>query len=125
MRYTASKKTGKGKSPFTPAQIAVLAREIAAYLPKAAYASLSAGKIPFRRTTSGKKQKYINPMVVDTSVLVDGRILDVANSGFIFGTLLVAGSVVSELHALADSADSLKRGRGRRGLDVLAELSRC
>lgn len=69
-----------------------------------------------------KKTGYTNPLVVDTSVLVDGRLTDVAKTGFLFGTLLVIPAVVSELHRLADSADELKRIRGRRGLDSLSLL---
>ncbi|MDP2633054.1 MAG: hypothetical protein Q8P25_05040 [Candidatus Curtissbacteria bacterium] len=106
---------------FTPAQIASLAREIATYLPRTAVASLAAGKKRFDSRASRKK-KYINPIIVDTSVLVDGRLLDIAATGFIFGTLFILPSVVSELHALSDSSDDLKRARGRRGLDILKAL---
>lgn len=69
-----------------------------------------------------KQQKYVNPQVVDTSALIDGRLVDIARSGFMFGTLFVIPSVVNELHRLADSADEEKRMRGRRGLDNLAEI---
>lgn len=106
---------------FTPAQIATLAREIATYLPRTAVASLAAGKKRFDNRASRKK-KYINPIIVDTSVLVDGRLLDIAATGFIFGTLFILPSVVSELHTLSDSSDDLKRARGRRGLDILKVL---
>jgi uncharacterized protein YacL len=64
------------------------------------------------------------PIVVDTSVLIDGRISDVAASGFIQGRLLVAGFVLEELQRVADSGDSLRRSRGRRGLAVVEELKR-
>lgn len=62
------------------------------------------------------------PIVVDTSVLIDGRILDVSATGFIQGRLLIAGFVLEELQRVADSADSLKRARGRRGLQVVTDL---
>lgn len=62
------------------------------------------------------------PKVLDTSVAIDGRILQVANSGFLTGTLLVPQPVVDELQGLADSADDGRRARGRRGLDVLVSL---
>jgi len=62
------------------------------------------------------------PIVVDTSVLIDGRVADVAASGFIQGRLLVAGFVLEELQKVADSGDSLRRSRGRRGLAVVDEL---
>ena len=61
-------------------------------------------------------------VLIDTSVLIDGRISDVIKTGFIFGSLLVIPSVVSELHTLSDSADELKRAKGRRGLDILKSL---
>jgi len=64
------------------------------------------------------------PIVLDTSVLIDGRISDVAATGFIQGRLLVAGFVLEELQKVADSGDSLRRSRGRRGLAVVEELKR-
>ncbi len=62
------------------------------------------------------------PKVVDTSVAIDGRILHVARSGFLTGTLLIPQPVVDELQGLADSAEQGRRARGRRGLDVLVRL---
>ena len=62
------------------------------------------------------------PLVVDTSALIDGRIRDIVEAGFLAGSLLVAGSVLRELQSIADSADPQRRARGRRGLDVLAAL---
>lgn len=73
-------------------------------------------KLP--RQTSGKK-KYI---FLDTSVLIDGRILAVASSGFIGDTLAIPRSVIGELQFLADNADAEKRSRARHGLDVAKEL---
>ena len=64
------------------------------------------------------------PIVVDTSVLIDGRIGDVAATGFIQGRLLVAGFVLEELQRVADSGDALRHSRGRRGLAVVEELKR-
>lgn len=60
--------------------------------------------------------------VVDTSVIVDGRILEIAECGFLEGTLVVPRFVLRELQAIADSVDGLKRTRGRRGLEVLNRL---
>ena len=62
------------------------------------------------------------PMFIDTSVLIDGRILAVAQSGFISDTLMIPRSVIGELQFLADNADSEKRTRARHGLDVVTEL---
>lgn len=61
-------------------------------------------------------------LLVDTSAVIDGRIFDVARSGFLSGSLIVPTFVVSELQSLADSGDSLKRQRGRRGLNLLDEM---
>jgi uncharacterized protein YacL len=60
--------------------------------------------------------------ILDTSVIIDGRIADLSASGFIDGTLVVPGFVLEELRHIADSSDLLKRNRGRRGLDILNEL---
>ena len=62
--------------------------------------------------------------VLDTSVIIDGRIADVCQAGFLEGTLLVPQYVLRELQQIADSSDPLKRNRGRRGLDVLQRLQR-
>jgi uncharacterized protein YacL len=64
------------------------------------------------------------PQVVDTSVAIDGRILDVVRAGFLNGRMVVAQPVLDELQGLADAADSLRRSRGRRGLEVLQALQR-
>jgi uncharacterized protein YacL len=62
--------------------------------------------------------------VLDTSVIIDGRITDICYSGFLEGELVVPRFVLNELQSIADSDDSLKRNRGRRGLDVLNALQR-
>ena len=69
-----------------------------------------------------RQQKGPRPMLLDTSVLIDGRIVDIASTGIIENQLVVPSFVVDELQAVADSADKLKRARGRRGLDMLAKL---
>lgn len=61
-------------------------------------------------------------ILLDTSVIIDGRITDISKSGFIRSTLLVPNFVLFELQHIADSADSLRRNRGRRGMDVLKML---
>ncbi|MDE2040011.1 MAG: PIN domain nuclease [Elusimicrobia bacterium] len=60
--------------------------------------------------------------VLDTSAIIDGRVIDICDTKFLSGTLIVPRFILQELHTLADSADSLKRARGRRGLDILARL---
>jgi len=62
------------------------------------------------------------PKVIDTSVIIDGRILEVVQSGFLEGPLILPRFVLRELQLIADSSDSLKRTRGRRGLEVLTKL---
>jgi len=62
--------------------------------------------------------------ILDTSVIIDGRIVDICRSGFIEGELIVPSFVLEELRHIADSQDSLKRNRGRRGLDVLNMLQK-
>jgi uncharacterized protein YacL len=63
-----------------------------------------------------------NPIIVDTSVIIDGRIVDICKTGFIDGTLIVPRFVLKELQNIADSADVLRRMRGRRGLDIVKVL---
>ncbi len=63
-----------------------------------------------------------NLLLVDTSVLVDGRILPIVNSGFLTGTLITPEFVLGEVQHIADSSDSLRRAKGRRGLEVAGKL---
>jgi uncharacterized protein YacL len=62
--------------------------------------------------------------ILDTSVIIDGRIADIVETGFLDGTLVIPQFVLRELQLVADSADSLKRNRGRRGLDVLQRVQK-
>jgi uncharacterized protein YacL len=62
--------------------------------------------------------------ILDTSVIIDGRIADICDTGFIEGTLVVPRFVLDELQYIADSSDSMKRSRGRRGLDILNRMQR-
>jgi uncharacterized protein YacL len=68
------------------------------------------------------KHVKIDYKVLDTSVIIDGRIADIAETGFLGGTLVIPNFVLNELQQVADSADSSKRQRGRRGLDMLQRL---
>ena len=58
----------------------------------------------------------LQPKLLYTNVIIDGRIADIARAGFIEGSIYVPGFVLDELHLIADSSDALKRNRGRRGL---------
>lgn len=72
------------------------------------------------KTAAAKSKKgAIEPKILDTNILIDGRIVDILRCGFIEGELIVPNFVLEELRHIADSSDSLKRNRGRRGLDVL------
>jgi len=64
------------------------------------------------------------PKIIDTSVIIDGRIADVCDSGFLEGTFIIPQFILQELQYIADSADALKRARGRRGLDVLHRIQK-
>jgi uncharacterized protein YacL len=78
-----------------------------------------AGLVPglHRRTAT-------NRVVVDTSAVIDGRIADIARTGFILGTLIVPRFILDELQRIADSPDALRRNRGRRGLEMLSALQK-
>lgn len=67
---------------------------------------------------------FQNYKILDTSVIIDGRIADIVQTGFVEGALLVPGFVLEELQHIADSSDLLKRNRGRRGLDILNQISK-
>lgn len=80
---------------------------------------------PFiRRPKPNGKEEVLGeyPILVDTSVLIDGRILPIVNSGFIIGTLVIPQFILGELRHIADSDDSLRRAKGRRGLDIVNKL---
>ncbi|MCX7679240.1 MAG: TRAM domain-containing protein [Spirochaetes bacterium] len=62
--------------------------------------------------------------ILDTSVIIDGRIADICDTGFIEGILVIPNFVLNELQMIADSADSIKRNRGRRGLDILNKMQK-
>lgn len=66
-----------------------------------------------------KSEKGSIPKILDTSVIIDGRIADICKTGFIEGPLIIPEFVLAELQHIADSSDDLKRNRGRRGLDIL------
>jgi uncharacterized protein YacL len=73
----------------------------------------------FRSQAPRKRYK-----ILDTSVIIDGRIADICDTGFMDGTLVVPQFVLKELQMVADSSDSMKRNRGRRGLDILQKIQK-
>ncbi len=75
--------------------------------------------------TEDEMEKSISrPKILDTSVIIDGRIADICSTGFLEGTLVIPQFVLGELQHIADSSDTLKRNRGRRGLDVLNRIQK-
>ncbi len=85
--------------------------------------SLFRGRLPGRLAAEGAgTQNEGRSVLLDTSVIIDGRIADIAKTGFISGTILVPKFVLNELQHIADSPDTLRRNRGRRGLEVLNDL---
>jgi uncharacterized protein YacL len=70
---------------------------------------------------AGPQRRY---RILDTSVIIDGRIADICETGFLDGTLVIPQFVLKELQLVADSSDSLKRNRGRRGLDILQKIQK-
>ncbi|MCH8851837.1 MAG: PIN/TRAM domain-containing protein [Planctomycetes bacterium] len=76
--------------------------------------------IPYVEFT--KQKKGGRPVIMDTSVIIDGRIADIADTRIIEGDFVLPRFILNELQAVADSADKLKRNRGRRGLDMLSKL---
>jgi uncharacterized protein YacL len=69
-------------------------------------------------------QPLTRPILLDTSVIIDGRIADIARTGFIMGALFIPRFVLNELQYIADSSDSLRRQRGRRGIEVISQLQK-
>jgi len=79
------------------------------------------------RTEGGSGSSWTNlnrTILLDTSVIIDGRVADIARTGFLPGTLLIPRFVLNELQYIADSPDGLRRQRGRRGMEVLSELQK-
>jgi uncharacterized protein YacL len=78
--------------------------------------------IPYVRLSRQDQREYI--MILDTSVIIDGRIADITKTKFLEGKFIIPRFVLKELQQVADSADPLKRARGRRGLDILNKLKK-
>jgi len=81
------------------------------------------GRLPVGKDDhNGAEGDWHKPVLLDTSVIIDGRIADISHTGFIDGEMLVPRFVLNELQHVADSSDSLRRNRGRRGLEMLRRL---
>jgi uncharacterized protein YacL len=84
--------------------------------------SLIRGQLPDRDGGRQGPMSSVRPVLLDTSVIIDGRIADISRTGFINGEMLVPRFVLNELQHIADSSDALRRRRGRRGLEMLRRL---
>ncbi|HXI45422.1 MAG TPA: TRAM domain-containing protein [Candidatus Acidoferrales bacterium] len=83
----------------------------------------AAGNLGIVRRAADVPSRSVGPRIlVDTSAIIDGRIAEIADSGFLFGSLVVPRFVLDEVQRLADSADNLRRTRGRRGLEILGRM---
>ncbi len=77
-----------------------------------------------RKEKESKTSKNATVKILDTSVIIDGRIFDICQTDIVEGTIVIPGFVLQELRHIADSGDALKRNRGRRGLDVLGRIQK-
>jgi len=87
-------------------------------------AAQAAGIMRRSDPAAGTAQSGQTQVVVDTSAIIDGRIADIVDSGFLFHRLVIPRFVLEELQRIADSSDTQRRGRGRRGLEILARLQK-
>ncbi|NHN35113.1 PIN/TRAM domain-containing protein [Paenibacillus agricola] len=85
---------------------------------------LSKNRTSRERAALGEAKGFEEHKILDTSVIIDGRIADICKTGFIEGTLVIPEFVLEELQHIADSSDLLKRNRGRRGLDILNKIQK-
>lgn len=86
--------------------------------------SITLGNVRKNPRDKLKSQNRSCPKILDTSVIIDGRVADICKTGFIEGPLIIPEFVLEELQHIADSSDSLKRNRGRRGLDILNKIQK-
>jgi uncharacterized protein YacL len=77
-----------------------------------------------RQARAAERGNFRSAKILDTSVIIDGRIIDICATGFVEGVIVVPGFVLEELRHIADSSDALKRNRGRRGLDILNKMQK-
>lgn len=121
----ASGKQSAGKLKIAPAEFGTkftkaLAREIVKNL--TAFGEMTSR--PFQRQQTAETKATIgeHPVLVDTSIFIDGRILPIVNSGFVSGTLVITQFVLAEVQHIADESDPLRRAKGRRALEVIGKL---
>jgi len=86
--------------------------------------ALFGGRLGRDTSARGSSSTSEKPILLDTSVIIDGRVADISRTGFLDGVLTIPRFVLAELQHIADSPDSLRRNRGRRGLDMLNKLQK-
>ena len=84
----------------------------------------AAGILGQSETSATSAHASVSNKILDTSVIIDGRVADLCETGFLEGTFILPQFILNELQHIADSSDTLKRGRGRRGLDVLGKIQK-
>ena len=114
-----------GSATFVPMLVSVLLGLVGFRLGITLKDEMSVWLIGWRSGKEGKKAKPADEhKILDTSVIIDGRIADICKTGFIQGILVIPEFVLEELQHIADSSDLLKRNRGRRGLDILNKIQK-
>lgn len=111
----------------TPDWVTVAMAIVLCYLSVVALESLkeqASFYFPTNLAPAASESDLYRPKLLDTNVIIDGRIADVCRAGFVEGPILVPKFIVEELQQIADSSDSLKRARGRRGLDILTQMQK-
>jgi uncharacterized protein YacL len=86
------------------------------------FSNIKKGSVSKEKKSKGPQKG--DAKILDTSVIIDGRIFDICQTGFIEGSLIIPNFVLEELRHIADSSDALKRNRGRRGLDILNKIQK-
>lgn len=115
--------------PFVGRYLAIVATLLAAYLGTSVMLNRK-DEMTFltglftRQGKASERGSYRSAKILDTSVIIDGRIVDISAAGFLEGVVIVPGFVLEELRHIADSPDTLKRNRGRRGLDILNKMQK-
>jgi uncharacterized protein YacL len=112
---------GGAIAPFVVSVILAMLGVAAMLSREEEFAHLLSRYVPVAGKGAARLARYI---VLDTSAIIDGRVADIAQTGFIMGTLVIPRFVLEELRYIADSPDALRRNRGRRGLDVLGRLQK-
>lgn len=100
--------------------VVIASRKVKDALSAAIKARIQKSETPF--FSRGKKKNETTPKIFDTSVIIDGRIAEIMKTGFLEGPIVIPEFVLVELRHIADSSDSMKRARGRRGLDILNKI---